>query len=293
MSDTILFNGEFIEADQAKLSVWDGGWLHGAGLFETLRARGGRVFRLEAHLSRLMASAQKLLFPIDRSDLPSAGDFAELLKVNDTPQARVRLTVSAGPVLGESVGDETGHRPKLTVCVTTTPFVPYPESHRRGGMTVCIHRTKTSPDDDTAGHKTTCFLPRLLALRDAHARGCNEALWFTTANLLAESCVSNVFLVKDATLFTPPVETPVLPGITRSIVLELAGDQGLAVEQKPLTIDALLDADEVFLTNSIMEIMPVCRVEKREIGSGKPGPIAAALQAAYLGVLEKECPSDG
>ena len=295
MTRTVFLNGGFADADQARISVWDGGWLHGAGLFETMRAYRGRIFRLDAHLDRLMASAAKLLFPLERPDLPLTSDFDELLSRNELSEARVRLTVSAGPMIGlesDEANTDDG-RPNLTVCASASPLAPYPPELFAKGMAVAVSPYKVAPNNPIAGHKCTCYLPRLLALRDAHARACGEALWFTTNNLLAEGSISNVFVVGGGKLATPPLDMPVLPGITRSVIIELAAAAGIEVEQKPLTINDLLDADEVFLTNSIMEVMPVCRVEKREIGPGKPGPLTTKLASKYHSVVEKECQADG
>ncbi len=302
MSSVVFLNGRFLAADEAGVSVWDGGWLHGAGLFETMRARYGRIFQLDAHLDRLAASARKLLVPLDRPDLPLTRDFDELLDRNGLSEARIRLTVTAGAMFESPAGradsdDSTEQtdppaeevRPGLTVCATASSVTEYRREFAERGMSAAISPYKLSPTDPLAGHKCTAHLPRLLALRDAHAKGCNEAIWFTTGNLLAEGSISNVFLVRDGKLLTPPLDTPVLPGTTRAVVLELAKTAGIDAEQRPLSIDDLLDADEVFVTNSIMQVMPVCRVEKREIGNGQPGAITKRLREAFLQAVEIEC----
>jgi len=295
MSAVVFVNGEFLPAEQARLSVWEGGWLHGAGLFETMRAFRGRIFRLDAHLERMMDSAVKLLFSVERPDLPLTTDFDTLLERNGLGDARVRLTVSAGPLVGGDArpADQEADRPRPTVCATAAPLTGYPAELRTRGMTVALSPFKVSPSDPVAGHKCTSYLPRLLALRDAHARKCGEALWFTTGNLLSEGSISNVFLVSGGRLMTPPTDTPALRGITRATVLELARQAGIETAAKPLTIDNLLDADEVFLTNSIMEVMPVCRVERHDIGQGRPGPITKRLAEEYRQLLEKECRAHG
>ncbi len=295
MSSTVFLNGGFVSAQEAKISVWDGGWLHGAGLFETMRAYDGNILALDAHIDRLMNSAEKLLFPFERSDLPLTSEFAELLSKNELSNARIRLTATAGPTLetGSAEEEPAGDRPKLTICATAQKMTPYPPELYKSGMTVALCPHKVSPSDPLAGHKCTAYMQRLLGLRSAHAIQCSEALWFTTSNQLAEGCVSNVFLVKGGTLFTPTLETPVLPGIVRAAVLNIAAEQELGVEEKALTIDNLLDADEVFLTNSIMEIMPVGRIEKKEIGSGKPGAVTQGLAEQYRLRVKKECFGDG
>jgi len=139
------------------------------------------------------------------------------------------------------------------------------------------------------GHKTICYYPRLLALNLAHQRRAAEAIWFTMENRLAEGCVSNVFLVKNSILQTPSLGTPVLPGIARKTVLELARQQSIEVVEKDLFVTDLLDADEVFLTNVVMEVLPVISVEKRAIGSGTVGPVTQRLRDAFANAVEQEC----
>ncbi len=285
MTPTIYFNGAFVAPQEAAVNVSDGGFLHGAGLFETLRAQAGRIFRLESHLERLRRSAARLLVPLKRDDLPSADVFHELLERNGLPQARVRLTVTAGSMRDETENEE-GH---LTVCVTATELSPYPAGHYERGVQVAVCDFRQSSSDPVAGHKTTSYLPRLLGLRTAHAKRCVEAIWFTTQNRLAEGSISNVFVVRDGCLKTPPLDTPVLPGITRGVVLELAEAADEPVEQTLLGVHDLLDADEVFLTNAVMQVMPVIRVERHDIADAKVGVITRRFREAYLDLVNEEC----
>ena len=282
---TVYLNGVFVPAEEARVSVYDGGWLHGAGLFETMRAEGGRIFRLESHVERLRRSAGAILTPMERSDLPHEGAFRELLDRNGLKEARVRLTVSSGSMLEGEEGDVR----RLTICVTAAPLSAYPaELYDRGVQAaVCDFRQSTS--DPLAGHKTTAHLPRLIGLRHARQRRCLEAIWFTTRNQLAEGSISNVFVVRDGVLKTPPLDTPVLPGIARELVLEITSKCGIECEQCPLSIDDLLDADEVLLTNAIMQVMPVIRVERHDIGDGRVGPMAKRLREEYRRRVREEC----
>lgn len=285
MSRYVYLNGDFVPEADAKVNVYDGGWLHGAGLFETMRAENGRVFRVETHVDRLRRSAAKILKPMARDELPSRVDLMELLDRNGLQAARVRLTVSAGSMIAE----EDMETPSLTVCTTAVPLSPPPaEIYDRGGqVAVCTFRLSTT--DPIAGHKTTAYLPRLLGLREAHRARCIEAIWFTTENLLAEGSISNIFLVREGVLRTPPLDTPVLPGVARRTVLELAEQEKIDVKEGPLTIDDLLDADEVFLTNAIMQVVPVARVENKDIGAARVGPVARQIRHAYHELVRKEC----
>ena len=165
----------------------------------------------------------------------------------------------------------------------------YPHDFYERGVHVAICTFRVSPSDPLAGHKTTSYLPRLLALRDAQQARCVEALWFTTANRLAEGSISNVWIVRDGVLKTPPLDTPVLPGLARGVVLEIAKEIGIETRSCPLTIDDLLDADEVLLSNAIMQVMPVIRVERRDIGTARVGPIAKRLLEEYRRLVRREC----
>jgi branched-subunit amino acid aminotransferase/4-amino-4-deoxychorismate lyase len=129
----------------------------------------------------------------------------------------------------------------------------------------------------------------MLALKSAHQKGAAEALWFTVDNRLAEGCITNVFLVKDSKLYTPPIETPVLAGVSRKTVFEIASKNSIEFIEKNLYISDVLDADEVFLTNVIMQIMPVSRIEKHIVGDGKPGSVTKKLQKKFDEFIKNEC----
>ena len=285
MTSIAYLNGEFRPLSECTISALNGGWLHGAGLFETMRAENGRAFRLAAHLDRLCHSAARIMAPITLDDLPSADVFQELMARNGLKTARLRLTVSAGSMLE----DEEKGKAVLTVCATASELGGYAADLYQRGVQVMICPFRVSPSDPLAGHKTTSYLPRLLGLREARQARCQEAVWFTTGNRLAEGSISNIFLVRSGKLVTPPLDTPVLPGTTRSLVLDLAAERGIENEETPLVIDDLLDADEVLLTNAIMQVMPVTRVERHDIKDGKIGPLARQLLDAYRDRVRKEC----
>jgi branched-subunit amino acid aminotransferase/4-amino-4-deoxychorismate lyase len=132
----------------------------------------------------------------------------------------------------------------------------------------------------------------MIALNLAHQKRAAEALWFTADNRLAEGCISNVFLVKDSVLFTPPINTPVLPGVARKTVCRLAMQNSIKLTEKDLTIDDVLGADEIFLTNVIMQVMPITKIEKHTVGDGQVGPIAKKLHKSFEELVKKECGKD-
>lgn len=283
MAEKVFLNDNLIDAGEARVSVTDSGFLYGAGLFETMRSRNGVVFRLEDHLDRLSASARALSisYPYEKAYLQEAVD--RLLQANQLAEARLRLTLTNGPLA------QPEEQRKPTLLITATAFRPYPPEYYETGVLVILCPFRQNTMDPTCGHKTTSYYPRLLALNLAHRKRAAEALWFTTDNRLAEGCVSNVFLVKDSILYTPPLETPVLPGIARKTVHELAQQQSLDVVEKDLFIADVLEADEIFLTNVIMEVLPVAGVEQHTVGGGRVGPITGKLREAFLQAIEQQC----
>lgn len=284
MAETVYLNGLFVPSVDACVSVYDGGFLHGAGLFETMRAEHGRVFRLDRHYERISRSAARLLTPLPDGSLPDAHTIGQLLLRNDLASARIRLTVTAGRLRGDQEFEQG-----LTILATASPSSGYSADLYGQGVSVVVCSHRTSATDPAAGHKTTSYLPRLLGLREAQQARCTEAIWFTTTRHMAEGSISNVFIVRDGVIKTPPLDTPVLPGIARGVILEIARDCSLPAEETPLGIDDLLDAQEVFLTNTMMQVMPVIRVEKRDIGGARVGDVSRRLLAEYRKLVEREC----
>lgn len=287
MTEKVFLNDKLVDVEQAHVSVRDSGFLYGAGLFETMRSHNGTVFRLDDHLDRLLSSAEALSVnhAFDREFLRKA--VYEVLGANELADARLRLTLTNGPIT------ETIEQAEPTLLVTATHLQRYPGPFYQTGImaVLCPYRQNTT--EPICGHKTTNYYPRLLALTLARQKGGAEALWFTTDNRLAEGCISNVFLVKEAVLYTPPLETPVLAGIARKAVCEIADSESIERVEKDLHISDVLEADEIFLTNVVMEVLPVVNVEKHTVAQGKVGPIATRLRTEFLQAIEEECRRSG
>lgn len=273
----VFLNDSIIDAAEAKVSANDGGFLYGMGLFETMRAVAGHVFRIDDHIDRLLNSSESLSINncYERDFIKNA--IAELLAANDLSDARIRLTLSGGSIAGDN--------PTPTLLITAVDFAPYPPEYFAKGVTVTLTDYRQNTMDPLCGHKTTNYFARLMALQQAHQKKSTEALWFTIDGKLAEGCVSNVFLVKDKIIYTPSLDTPVLPGIARKTVLEIAEKQSIEVVSKDLFIADLLAADEVFLTNSIMTVLPVSAIEAHTVGEGKPGDITKQILTGYNEML--------
>jgi branched-subunit amino acid aminotransferase/4-amino-4-deoxychorismate lyase len=207
----------------------------------------------------------------------------QVLQANELEDARLRLTLSGGPMAAPE------GRHQATLLITAAPWQPYPPQYYQTGVTVILCPYHQNTADPTCGHKTLSYFSRLLALGLAQRNEAAEALWFTTDNRLAEGCVSNVFLVKDATLYTPSLETPVLPGIARKTVCRIAEQESMELVEKDLYIADVLEADEVFLTNVVMEVLPVTHIEKHTVGDGKVGPIVNQLRERFVQTVEQQC----
>jgi len=287
MNDLVCLNGKIVPASEARVSVFDAGFTHAAGLFETLRAYNGRIMRFADHANRLLASAKALHMRLAVNADLLEGGIRAVLEANDLKEARVRMTVTPGQIPKPSQGVEEAQAP--TVVITAEPVRMYPPEMYEQGMRVCICPYKQNKLDPLAGHKTLAYLPRLLAMKEAAEKRCSEALWFNTENQLAEGSICNVFTVQKGTLVTPPLDTPVLPGTVRQAVLGLARTRGVQTEERPIDINGLLGAEEVFLTGSVLEVMPVTSIERHEVGQGKPGELTRQLRSWYAELVREEC----
>ena len=277
--ERVYLNGRILPAGEAHISIADVGFLHGGSVFTTLAAFNGRPFRLDRHLSRLFDTVEVLDIAVatDADTLTAA--VADLLAANQLDRARLRITLSPGDV-------STG-RP--TSLVTASPLPEYPPEWFTDGITAVVSSFRQHHGDPTYGYKTGCYFPRILARRQAHQKGAEEALWFTPEGRLAEGCFTNVFLVRDGRLVTPAEDTPVLPGVTRAAVIELARRDGLPHDaHAQLTMDDVLAAEEIFITASTMGPVPVTRVEERTVGDGKVGPVTGRLTHAYRQLVAAE-----
>lgn len=314
---TVFLNGRFVTEGEAKVSAFDAGVQHGVGLFETMSARltGGRaeVFRLEEHLARLIGSAREL----GLTDALRPGALAEAVALtvekSGLARSRVRLTITGGDLSllgarragggnGEAAATKAtpSSRVDPTVMIVAQPPTEYPPEMFQRGVTALIADLRVNPLDPMGGHKTLAYWPRLRELRRAAAAMAGESIVFQITNHLAGGCVSNVFLVKGGRLLTPiargeeegtearrhgtkgpTMPSPVLPGITRGVVLEWAERKRIGVDRRMLTIDDLLGADEVFLTNASFGVLPVVRVEKHVIGAGAVGPLTRDTRRAW------------
>lgn len=250
---------------------------YGDGLFETLRVCGGQPLFLGEHIRRLMKGAAVLGFATALEPEVLAHAVQETIAANEAEEGSVRLTV----IRGRGPGLYPGTSAPPLVLVTFRPGVPYAsELYERGfkAIFVSFPRNERSP---LVYVKSLSFLENILGKKEAAEKGADEGLFRNTAGYLCEGTVSNIFLVREQTLVTPDVASGLLPGIVREVIIRLAREMGLSVEERPVRPEELFGADEAFLTNSLLEVMPLVAVEDRMIGDGKPGPVTRFLREQY------------
>jgi branched-chain amino acid aminotransferase len=289
MAEIIYLNGRLTPRSKARLSPFDLGFLYGYGLFETMRAYQGHIFRLDRHLARLRHSAQSLglthsiLNVVEgRQSLEAA--CMETLEANKLQDARLRLTVSAGE--GDMTPDP-GTCSNSTVLVTAQNIVPLPPEKHESGFKAALSSVRRNSQSPLSQIKSTCYMENILARMAARAAGCDEAILLNEQGYLAEGSTTNIFLVNKGELITPSLENGVLPGITREAVLEIARATNIKTLERQVELKELIEAEEAFITNSILELMPLTWFDGKPIGTGKPGQLTRELLAAYRKLVDE------
>ncbi len=278
MSVYCFLNGRYVDVREASISALDRGFLFGEGLFETWRTYQGRPFAIEEHLRRMNRSARALGIPFDPNE-PWRARTLRLSRLNGMTgrSGAVRLTVSrgAGPV---TLIPEGVRRP--TRLMLFRPLEPGLGRARREGVAVHLHPFGAGVHPGLRQIKTVNYLPAVIARSEARKRGCFESLYRLDDGTILEGTTSNIFIVRRGRLLTSPVAAGVLPGVTRGLVLRIAG-KVVETRETRLRDSDLLGADEAFLTSSTIEVLPVVRVGRRRIGDGRPGPLTRELQRRY------------
>jgi len=277
----VFLNGRFLEGGEAAVPALDRGLLYGYGLFETMRSYDGRVFRLDEHYRRLSEGAAVLDLPpaLTLDDLRVAVE--TLLESNGLADAYLRLTVTAGPTPVDG-----GASP--SILLVARPLSGYPPDLYQRGMAAVTGASRRNEASPLSRVKSLNYLDNLLAREEARRKGADEAILLNTRGLVAEGSASNVFLAQGERLLTPGIESGALPGITRATVIELAREAGIDCAEGDVEAATLAGAAEAFLTNSIMGVMPLTRLDGRPIGSGRPGPVTGAVRRLYARTVARE-----
>jgi len=290
MDDKIYLNGKLVSRDKAHISISDHGFLYGYGLFETMRAYNGKMFFLDRHIARLNAAARV----IGMEDKLKGIDFVkicnETVAANKLKEARVRLTVTNGDGAAMPWIDPSG---PPNIVATAQPYTPFPEEKYNAGFRVGIASPRRLKQSPFSAMKSVNYLINVVARMETAAKGYDETVLLNDAGYIAEGGGGNIFFVNGDKVVTPPADSGIIPGVTREAVMELAAAMGISVKEENIRPEALRDYDEVFMTNAIIEVMPVVAIADEQgrvitIGNGKPGKVALKLMEAYREKVRRE-----
>ena len=265
-----------LDPEDATINVFDRGFLYGDSVYETLRTAGGRVVQLEQHLDRLRRSAAGIAFELPFDDAELEGAIGQTLAAAANPDSWIRVIVTRGT--GPLGLDTRLARSPLLVIMVAELVVPSPEARERGLSAVTVGREATI----RPGLKTGNYLGNILAVRSAHEQGADDAILCNASGAVAEGATSNLFMVRAGRVSTPSLATGLLAGITRGTIIELLeADLGLAVAERTIHADELLEADELFLTSSVRGVMPVTTLDGQRVSDGRAGPVTRRVFEVY------------
>ncbi len=283
MPRIIFMNDRLVPEDEAKVSVFDHGLLYGDGVFEGLRSYSGTVFRLDAHLDRLWASARAICLEIPLSKAAVAKAVNDTLAANKLSDGYVRLVVTRG---AGSLGLDPNRTANPQVIVIADTISLYPREFYEQGLKIVTAATQRVQSAALSPRiKSLNYLNNIMAKLEGLRAGCVEALMLNHKGEVAECTGDNVFVVRSGVLLTPPPDAGILEGITRNAVMELARTAGIDCREATLTRHDLYTADECFLTGTAAEVIPVVDIDGRMIGAGTPGPVTKQLTTAFHAVV--------
>lgn len=282
----IYLNGEYVTKENAKVSVYDHGFLYGDGVFEGIRVYNGNVFRLDEHIERLYESALSILLHIPMTPEEMIHAVVETVRKNNLRDAYIRLVISRGNGnLG--IDPRSCTVPNMIIIAEQLQLFPK-ELYETGMKIITVATRRNKPDALNPKIKSLNYLNNVLVRIEAHLAGVSEALMLNSEGYVAEGSGDNVFLVKKGVLYTPPSYVGALQGITRQAILDIAERLGYKVKEEPFTRHDVYVADEVFLTGTAAEVISVVEVDGRQIKDGKPGPVTNHLLEEFRRLVEQE-----
>lgn len=283
----IFIDGQFYPEAKAKVSVFDHGFLYGDGLFETMRAYRGKCFRLDQHLERLWEGANYLRIHIPYTKSILKQFIHQTITENQLADAYVRVTVSRG--VGKT-GPDPSTCLRASIVIIALPLTPYPkETYKNGLSATILNIRRNSMEALPPNLKSMNFLNNILAKIELKDKQKEEGFFLNSDGYLTEGVVSNLFIVKNHQVITPSIDSGLLAGITREVVLELCAEHNIKSVQGKMLPGELLEADECFITNSLAEIVPVTTLDNQFIGTGQPGKTTNFLAAGYSQLVKEEC----
>ena len=286
METIVYFNGNFVRASEAHVSIFDHGFLYGDGVFETIRVYQGMPFAFEAHMERFFRSADgiSIKVPLVRSVILKAIEV--LLDKNNLKDAQIRICLTRGE---GDIGLDTDLCPNPTILIIPRQWTPYPREYHERGVQIHIASILRVPGATIpATVKSHNYLPNVLAKAQAKAAGCFDSIMLNMEGYVGEGTTSNIFLVRGGQIQTPALASGILEGITRRVVMQLSEKKGMEVYERMILPEEIFQADECFLTNTSMEIMPVTHCDGKPIGRGLPGAVTLTLLKAFRHTIEEE-----
>lgn len=278
----VFINSSLVPKKDAKISVFDRGFLYGDGIFETIRIYNGIPFMLDEHMDRLIAGLKTLRFQKVPAGIKVHA--SRVIEANKIRNGVLRIAVTRGETIA---GIDPIVCKGPSVVINARECVPYPEEAYLKGYRAIIARTRKDQRSTLCQVKSANFLTHIIAKGEASDAGVDDAIMLNHEGFLAEATVSNIFMVKGNHILTPSLESGILPGITRQVVIELAVEMGFDVKQMEVRQEELYSADEAFLTNSLMEIMPLIEVDGHSISTGLPGKTTARLMKKYAELVKE------
>ncbi len=275
----VYLDGKLLDRQAAKISVFDHGLLYGDGVFEGIRSYDGLIFKLEEHLDRLFESAKTLMLkiPLSRKEMTRA--VIETLKANRLKDAYIRLVVTRGE---GDLGLDPRKCGRPTLFIITDRIVLYPKKlYRQGLEIITVPTQRNLPSAVDPQLKSLNYLNNILAKIEATNAGKEEAIMMNQAGYVAECTGDNIFIAKNGELLTPPPYVGALKGITRLAVITIARRERIPIREEVMTRHNVFNAEEVFLTGTAAEVIPVVRVDGRVIGEGKPGPLTLRIMREF------------
>jgi branched-chain amino acid aminotransferase len=280
----IYLNGDYVTKEDAKVSVYDHGFLYGDGIFEGIRLYNGNIFKCKEHLDRLYDSAKSIMLHIPLSYEEMEAALAETIRKNGLKNGYIRLVVSRGP---GDLGLDPRRSPKAWVIIIVEQLAIYPEEAYVNGLkTISVSPRRNLPDALNPKIKSLNYLNNILVKIQSNLAGVGEAIMLNSQGYVAEGSSDNIFIVKRGVVYTPPTYCGALEGITRLAIIELCEKHGIKLKEEPFTLHDVYVADEVFFTGTAAEVIAVREVDGRTIGSGKAGPVTTRLLKEFRSIVE-------
>ncbi|ALP37894.1 branched-chain amino acid aminotransferase [Paenibacillus sp. IHB B 3084] len=282
----IYLDGQHVTKENAKVSVYDHGFLYGDGIFEGIRIYNGNIFKCKEHLDRLYDSAKSIQLNIPLSPDEMLEAMAETIRLNEMRNGYIRLVVSRG---AGNLGLDPLRCPKASIIIIVEQLAIYPEeAYLTGLKTISVSQRRNIPDALNPKIKSLNYLNNILVKIQSNYAGVGEAIMLNSQGYVTEGSADNIFIVKNGVLYTPPCYLGALEGITRNAIIDLCAELGYVLKEQPFTLHDVYVADEVFFTGTAAEVIAAYEVDGRTIGSGVAGPVTLELLAEFRKIVDQD-----